>query len=380
MGFIDRYRRFAELTDEEVREEFRARADEQRRRDLERVEVLDLSATTHEELPHPAVAAAISFAGKRALNRAGDPLSGELRDLLAGLSGVERGNVAVGPGATGLIGALATAVLGPGDVLATPWPSYPVYPLAAAAAGADAVPLGPDRSPQAIATAVAAEPRTRMLVICNPNDPDGSLMNADELAQLRELLPKSVLLVIDEALADYAGAEHLKATARLSEDSSGVVLVRTMSKAWGLAGLRVGWLIGSEDSRELFSRMSPLLGVSGPSEAGAIAAIREAGDTPGRRAREARRELQRLQTTLLGTPIEVADSHANFAWIRIPGMSAEDLTVRLLAAGVRVMDGTSVGAPDHIRATLRGDSTATERLAEGLLAAASAAQAPSPAD
>lgn len=382
MGFIDRYRRFAELTDEEVREEFRARADEQRRLDLERVEVLDLSTTTPDDLPHPAVAAAISFAGKRALNKAGDPLSGDLRDLLAGLSGVEAGSVAVGPGATGLLGALATAVLQPGDVLATPWPSYPVYPLAAAAAGADAVPLGPERSPEAIASAAAAEPRTRMVVVCNPNDPDGSLMRPDDIRNLRALLPQEVMLVIDEALADYAGPEHMQATARLAEDSEGIILVRTMSKAWGLAGLRVGWLIGGDDSRELFSRMAPLLGVAGPSEAGAIAAIRDAADSPGRRARESRRELQRLRDALLGTPVELADSHANFEWIRIPGMTAENLAGRLLAAGVKVMDGTSVGAADHIRATLRGDGTATDRLTEGLLAAASAvgSQAPSPAD
>ena len=382
MGFIDRYRKFAELSDEEIRADFRAQADEQLRQDLERVEVLDLSVTTPEEMPHPAMAAAISFAGKRALNRSGDPLSGELRDLLAAVSGAERGNVAVGPGATGLLGALASAVLAEGDVLATPWPSYPLYPLLAAAAGAEAVPLEVERTPRAIAEAAALNPALKLLVVCNPNDPDGSLMPASAIKELRDLLPESVLLVIDEALVDYAGSEHSSATASLAQDAEGIVLVRTMSKAWGLAGLRVGWMIGGDDSRELFARMSPLLGVSGPSEAGAIAALKEAPNTPARRAREVRREITRLEKLLRGTSIEIGSTATNFVWIKIPGLKADDIAERVFASGVKVMNGSSVGADIHVRATLRSDETATERLAEGLLAAAMAAggQARSPAD
>jgi len=373
MGFIDRYRKFDELTVDEVREQFREQAAEKRKLDLERVEVLDLASATPEEMPHPSVAAAISFAGKRALNRGGDPLSGELRELLAAHSGTGTAQVAVGAGATGLIGALAMAMLEPGDALLTPWPSYPLYPLAAAAAGADAVPLGPDRDPDRIADAVAMNPKARILMLCNPNDPDGTLTDAEGIARLRELLPEQVTLVVDEALADYAGEEHLDSTAQLAQSSTGIVLVRSMSKAWGLAGLRVGWMIGGEDSRELFARLSPLLGVSGPSEAGAIAVLRDAPETASRRAREVRGERERLTKLVRGTPVEIADGAANFAWIRLPGMSGTELTESLRGSGLLVMDGSEVGAESHVRATVRGDSAATDRLAEGLLAAATAA-------
>ncbi len=373
MGFIDRYKRFAELSDEEVRDGFRKQADEQLRKDLERVEVIDLAVTTPEEMPHPSVAAAISFAGKRALNRAGDPLSGELRDLLAAASGAERGHLAVGPGASGLIGALAAAVLSKGDVLVTPWPSYPLYPLAAASAAADAVPLGPSRDPSELAAAAASQPGAKLLIVCNPNDPDGSLMTAPQIKQLREELPGEILLVIDEALADYAGSAYMTATSRLAQDSEGIILVRTMSKAWGLAGLRVGWMIGGDDSRELFSRMSPLLGVSWPSEAGAIAALKDAPTTPERRAAEVSAQISRLNQALRGSQVELGETATNFIWSRIPGINSTRLHDLVLASGVRVLDGAEVGDPEHVRATVRADSAATERLAEALLAAADAA-------
>ena len=372
MGFIDRYKRFAELSDDEVREAFRKQADEQLRKDLERVEVLDLAVTTPEEMPHPSVAAAISFAGKRALNNAGDPLSGELRDLLAAASGAERGNVAVGPGASGLIGALAAAVLSKGDVLVTPWPSYPLYPLAAASAAADAVPLGPSRDPHELASAAAEQPGAKLLIVCNPNDPDGQLMPAAAIKVLREQLPAEILLVVDEALADYAGPEHTAETARLAQDSEGIVLVRSMSKAWGLAGLRVGWMIGGDDSRELFSRMSPLLGVSWPSEAGAIAALKDAPDTPSRRAAAVHKQMSWLDQTLRGSQVELAESSTNFIWSRIPGISSTRLHDLILASGVRVLDGAELGDTEHIRATVRSDQAATERLAEALLTASNA--------
>lgn len=377
MGFIDRYRKFSELTVDEVREQFREQAAEQRRLDLEKVEVLDLSTTTPEEMPHPAVAAAISFAGKRALNRAGDPLSGELRDLLATYSGVGSSPVAVGAGATGLIGALALAALEPGDSLLTPWPSYPLYPLAAAAAGAEAVPLGPDRDPEALVAAVRDNPNARILMLCNPNDPDGSLTSVGDLERLRELLPERVLLVVDEALADYAGEDHMKATSRLAAESDGIILIRSLSKAWGLAGLRVGWMIGGDDSRELFARLSPLLGVSGPSEAGAIAVLRDAPETATRRAKQVRSEAERLEKLLRGTPVELHTGAANFAWLRLPGTSGAELAASLRGSGLQVLDGAEVGADQHVRAAIRGDGAATDRLAEGLHAAVAQASADS---
>jgi histidinol-phosphate aminotransferase len=244
------------------------------------------------------------------------------------------------------------------------------------------VPLEVERTPRAIAEAAALTPALKLLVVCNPNDPDGSLMPASAIKELRDLLPESVLLVIDEALVDYAGTDHSSTTASLAQDAEGIVLVRTMSKAWGLAGLRVGWMIGGDDSRELFARMSPLLGVSGPSEAGAIAALKEAPNTPARRAREVRRQITRLEKLLRGTSIEIGTTATNFVWIKIPGLKADDIAERVFASGVKVMNGSSVGSDSHVRATLRSDETATERLAEGLLAAAMAAggQARSPAD
>jgi histidinol-phosphate aminotransferase len=248
MGLIDRYRKFAELSDEEVRAQFRQQADETRARELERVEMIDLSSTTPEELPHPAIAAAISFAAKRALNHSSQAETEQLRSRLAKLSGFDPRRVAVGQGATGVISSIAAATLGPGKTLLTPWPSYPLYPAAAAAAGAEAEPIASWAGPAAAAAAVAEHPSACILVLCNPNDPDGRLIPAAQIAELRDLLPDSVTLIVDEALADYAGEQHMIEMSDLADSTAGIILIRSLSKAWGLSGLRVGWALGGPGS------------------------------------------------------------------------------------------------------------------------------------
>ncbi|MEI6663989.1 MAG: histidinol-phosphate transaminase [Actinomycetes bacterium] len=372
MGLLDRYRRFSELTDSEVKEGFRARAEDRRARELERVETLDLTETTGEEMPAGEVVAAISFAAKRALNLAPDPLSTELRDQLADLSDAPRRQVGVGNGATALIGAIAAATLKPGDELVTPWPSYPLYPIAAAAAGADAIPVEHSTDPAELAESVNGRPMSRILMVCNPNDPDGNLLSADYLAALREELNDQTLLVVDEALVDYAGRDHMDATARLVSQTSGIVLIRSLSKAWGLSSLRVGWLITGEDGEPLITRLAPLLGVPAPSEAGALAALENTGKHVDRRVTAVRRERARVEQQLAGSAVEFSTSSANFIWARLPGVKSLTLSERMRAAGVKVTDGSAVGADEHIRATISGSEAATDRLIEALRDASSA--------
>lgn len=370
MGPFNRYRSYGELSDSEVRQGFRARAKARRAKELERVEALDLTGTTIDELPGGEVVAALSFAAKRALNRQPDRASTKLRDRLAALSGTTPERTVTGNGATGLLGALAAATLQAGDELVTPWPSYPLYPALAAATGADATPLPPNRDPRALAAAANAREAARILVLCNPNDPDGALTDAGAIAELRDALDDRILLVVDEALADYAGEAHMAATAALLDGTDGVILVRSMSKAWGLAGLRVGWMLSGQAQEPLLARLSPMLGVSLPAQAGALAALESERTAVERRVAAVGRERTRLEAALRATRLELSPSAANVIWLRLPGVASGELTSRLRTGGVLVMDGAAVGDDEHVRATIRGDEGATDRLIDALLAAA----------
>ena len=370
MGFMDRYKAFSELSDEEVRADFKAKADDRRARELAKVELLDLTQTTADELPHPAVAAAISFAAKRALNLDPDPQSSELRDQLASHAGLPIERVGVGQGAASLLAAITAVVTTPADKVLVQWPSYRLHPVTARAGGAEAIPLTTTRDVEAIAEAARTAGSSPLLILTNPNDPDGHLLPPSEVERLRDILPDETLLVIDEALAHYAGESYLRAMDSLVADTPGLILVRSFSKAWGLAGLKTGCLLGGPDSEDLVAQLTPFLGVPAPSEAGCLAALQEAGDQMRARVESVRQERERLETLLKGSTVEMSQSDANVVWARVPGLSSEELAAQVRASGVIVGDGSELGDAEHIRAAIRGDQTATDRLAEGLLAAA----------
>ena len=379
MGFMDRYRSYSELTDEEVRADFKAQADERRENELSRVELLDLTSSTADELPHPAVAAAISFAAKRALNHESDPLSSELRDRFAAEAGIPNARVGVGAGASGLLTALVTALADSGDQILIPWPAYRLHPVLVRTVGATPIPLEGTSGVESLISAAEQKESSPVLILTNPNDPDGRLLSAAEVASLRDGLPSTTTLVVDEALVDYAGEDHIRAMNDLVADTEGLYLVRSLSKAWGLSGLRVGWVLGGPESEEIIARLAPVLGVPMPSEAGALAALEEARPQRDARVKAVTRQRERLESLLKGTTVELQPSASNLVWARVPGISSEALAAKLREAGVLVRDGSEVGDDEHICAAVRGDETATDRLAEGLVGAA-AAQPRSSAD
>jgi len=185
VGLLDYYRQFEGMADDEVTAELRARSEERRRLALAKIEPLDLSQTTWHEFPHPDVVAAITYAARRGINRPADPQALELRRELGRRHGLEPDRVAVGNGAGQLLRVAARAVMEPDSELVTPWPSYPLYPLMARAAGGRAVPV-PDMAVET--TFAAVNERTRVIAICNPNDPNGAYMPASELRRLLERL------------------------------------------------------------------------------------------------------------------------------------------------------------------------------------------------
>jgi histidinol-phosphate aminotransferase len=369
MGLMDYYRQFAGMTDAEVSERLREQADERRRRALARIDVLDLSRTTWHEPPHPDVVNVVTFAARGALHAPPDPTAEELRRDLGRRNGIEPERVAVGHGAAQLLASAAQALLGPGDELLTPWPSYGLYPLMAQRAGARAVPLADGHDVARLRDAVT--PKTRVIALCNPNDPTGSYLPAAALRELLEDLPEHVSVLLDEALGGFVTAEPPDASLALLDDHPRLIVFRTFSKAYGLAGLRCGYALGGPGSEPLLARIAPELGVGLPAQAGALEALHRCDAQVAQRRAAVAAERARLLDALHELPLDAAPSEANVLWLRETGMSGSELATRLQRTNVLVASGTEVGDEDHVRVTLQS-AAATDRLLDALRTAVGA--------
>ena len=363
-GLLGYYKQFEGLSEDEVNAGLREQAAERRAKALSRVEPLDLSRTTWPDYPHPAIVNAITFAARRGLHRYLDRSSAELRSELAHRHGVAEGRLVVGDGVAQLISEAAAALLEPDDELITPWPSYPLYPVVARHARGVAVPVA-GFSVDGILEAV--NDRTRLVALCNPNDPTGELLGVDELARLLEALPERTVVLLDEALRDFADAEPLDATLALLERFPRLLIFRTFSKAWGLAGLRCGYALGGPGAEPLLEQLAPELGVNELAQAGALEAVRTVGGVIERRRATIAAHRDRLTAELRERGLDVGASQANILWLPAPGPhGASDLAAGLDRAGIVVQTGNGVGAPDRVRLTVPHRPEDVDRLLRSL--------------
>jgi histidinol-phosphate aminotransferase len=344
------YQQFEGLTEQEVNVDLREQAAQRRARELARQEPLDLSRTTWPEYPPPAIVNAITFAARRGLHRYLDRSSGELRSELAHRHGVPEGRLVVGDGAARLIAEAAGALLEPDDELITPWPSYPLYPVIARHARGHPVPVAGFGVDTILA---AVNPRTRLVALCNPNDPTGELLAVDELRRLLSALPDRVVVLLDEALRDFAAAEPLDATLALLDAFPRLLLFRTFSKAWGLAGLRCGYAVGGAGAEPLLEQLAPELGVNELAQAGALEAVRNGAGVIERRRAAVALQRAALTDALRARGLEVGTSQANVLWVPVSGpQGGAEVATALQRAGIVVQPGTGVGAPDRVRVTV----------------------------
>jgi histidinol-phosphate aminotransferase len=357
------YRQFEGLSEQEVNARLRAEAEERRTRELARVEPLDLSRTTWPEYPPPAVVNAITYAARRGLHRYLDPHAAALRGELAHHLGIEAARVAVGGGIAQLMGAAAQALLEPGDELVTPWPSYPLYPVIGRRARGNAVPV-PGFGADAVLRAV--NDRTRLVALCNPNDPTGEIVPAGELAALLDALPERVVVLLDEALRDFVDSEPRDAALALLADHPRLLVFRTFSKAWGLAGLRCGYAVGGPGAEPLLARLEPELGVGELAQAGALEALRTAADVVAGRAAAVARERARMAAGAAAAGLDVAPSQANVLWLAARGVDGAELARRLARGDVIVAPGGALGDPARVRLTVPPDPPAADRALRAL--------------
>jgi histidinol-phosphate aminotransferase len=362
MGLLDYYRQYDDMSEAEVSERLLRKRDEDRAKAVAHIPMIDLSGTEWPDFPNSEVMNASIFVARGRINGYPDRYAEKLRRSLAARHDVDAERIVVGNGAAELLQSAAHALLGDGGELVTPWPSYPLYPLMAARAGGRpvAVDLIDDRL-DARRTLAAISDRTRAIVICNPNDPTGTYVPADELASFVSQVPEHVHVLLDEAFVQFQDVEAEDACLRLTDAFARLTVFRTFSKAYGLSGLRIGYAVGSRDSTDLLNRIAPVLGVNALSQAAADYAVSIADREIDQRRRVVAEQRTALLAELEALGVEAAPSQANFAWMKVEGITGADLAARLERERVLVAPGGPLGAEDHVRAAVRGPNE-TSRL------------------
>jgi histidinol-phosphate aminotransferase len=360
MGLLDYYRQFEDVDEKELNQVRRQRRRREKERALQQVPELDLSGTEWPEFPNSEVVNASIYTARGRVNGYPDRHAARVRRLLAERHGVEPERIVLGNGAAELLQAAALALLTAGDELLMPWPSYPLYPLMAARAGAK--PVAVEHFDELLSF---VSDRTRALVLCNPNDPTGTFLPAERLGALVLELPRDVRVLVDEALVHFEDVEPLDSVLRLTDAFPNLVVFRTFSKIYGLSGLRAGYAVGSSSATRSLDAMAPVLGVNALTQAAVDQALKIGGPEVERRRASVVKERRRLLDALRELPVDTTDSQANFVWLAAYDVSGNELAGRLAEQGVIVAPGGPLGADDHIRATIR-NSGATDRLLSAL--------------
>jgi histidinol-phosphate aminotransferase len=334
--------------------------------------VFDLSTTEWAEMPACDVVSAAVFAARGSLNGYPDHSAARVRELLAERHGLRPDQFVLGNGAGNLLQTAALTLLSPSDDLVTPWPSYPLYPLMARRAGARPVPVALADGRLDLETLLAAvNDRTRVLVICNPNDPTGTYLESAMLAELLSRLPERVHLLLDEAIVHFQDIEDEDACLRLVEEFPRLVVFRSFSNAYGLSGLRAGYAVGSAEAAHLLDSLAPVLGVNALTQAAVECALQRGDAELSRRREMVIAQRDRLHDAVAALPISMPQSEAHFVWMQVSGMTGLQLAAAFQRAGVVVFPGSVLGDGEHVRIALKS-APATDRLLTVLAEIASA--------
>lgn len=302
------------------------------------------------ENPYPplpgVLEAAVAAAGS--LNRYPDFASLELLEELAAHYDVPVEHLAVGTGSVGVAQQVVQLTCGPGDEIVYAWRSFEAYPILAQIAGATSVqvPLRDERH-DLDAMADAITERTRLVFVCTPNNPTGTAVTRAELERFLDRVPADVLVVIDEAYREFNRDPEVADGIELYRDRPNVCVLRTFSKAYGLAGLRVGFAVAHPPVASGLRSCAVPFGVNLVAQAAAVASLRSSAALESRVAALVA-ERSRVLAALRSHGVEVQDSQANFYWLRLGdntlkfAQACEEagVTVRPFAGeGVRVTIG-----------------------------------------
>jgi histidinol-phosphate aminotransferase len=316
----------------------------------------DVAMLASNESPDPPLPAVIA-AAQRALagaNRYPDPSNSALKRALSGRYGVPANRIAIGNGSCDVLLAAGEALLEPGAELVYAWPSFSVYPHLAAASGARAitVPLRDDQCHDLDAMAREITAATRLVIVCNPNNPTSTALPFAEIAAFASTVPRHVALIVDEAYCEFNLLDDPDTTLDLLDRHPNLVLLRTFSKVYGLCGLRVGFaLCGSEAFPRAVDAVRQPFFCNAAAQAAAIEALKHQ-DAVADRVERAIVARVGVEAGLNALGIEPAESQANFCWFDLPEDADEEAVVKGLAErGVLVRAGKALGRAGALRVT-----------------------------
>jgi len=284
------------------------------------------SKLSSNESPHPPLPSVVRAVQERlgTVNRYPDMSAAALRDDLARRYGVSVESITVGAGSVEIAAQLIHAVAGPGDEVIFAWRSFEAYPSLVRIAGATpvAVALTADHEHDLDAMLAAITPRTRAIFVCNPNNPTGTVVAADALERFVAAVPHDVLVVIDEAYVHFDRTGSRGAGIELFRRHPHVAVLHTFSKAYGLAGLRIGYAIAPPEVAENQRKVAVPFGVTDLAQAAARASL-DAEDELAARIDEVVDQRDRLHALLRDAGWPAVPSQANFVWVPAGERTAE---------------------------------------------------------
>ncbi len=324
------------------------------------------------EMPFPPLDSVVRAIAEAAagINRYPDNGAGALTAKLADRFGVDPGQIAVGCGSVALCQQLVEATCVPGDEVLYPWRSFEAYPIITAVVGATSVhvPLR-DEALDLPALADAITDRTRLIFVCSPNNPTGTVVDRAALDDFLARVPARVLVVLDEAYREFADDPSTVDGITYARGRENVLVLRTLSKAYGLAGLRVGFAVGAPDIAATLRKIGIPFAVNALAQAAAIASL-DAEEELLARCRQIVAERTRVRDALLSAGFAVPESQANFVWLplreRAGAFAAHCEQAKVIVrpftsadnGGVRVSIGTTEQNDAFLAAALSFDGVA----------------------
>lgn len=313
------------------------------------------------ENPYPPLPAVLEAIAESTLNRYPDSSALALRERLGEKFGVSAECVQVGSGSVAVLAQLISAAAAPGDEVIYAWRSFEAYPMLVAITGATsvAVPNMADHRHDLAAMLAAITDRTRMIIVCSPNNPTSTIVSHDEFVAFMAQVPTTVLVILDEAYAEFVTDDTAVNGPTVIHEYPNLVLLRTFSKAYGLAGLRVGYAIGEEYVMDAARAVAIPLSVTEPAQRAAVVSLDNEPELLARVASLASLR-DKVYERLVAQGWNLPKPHGNFVWLPLGQSTAtaagifesQGIVVRALGEGVRV----SVGETESVEKLLRASA------------------------